>query len=167
MAEQLWAPWRLQYVQRDGDDSGCVFCMKQDRPDDETYVVARGTHCYAVLNLYPYNSGHLLVVPYRHVADLTELTNDESAECQVLLQQGLAALRATSNPDGCNIGLNLGSAAGAGVAAHLHWHIVPRWSGDTNFMPVVGDIKVMPQLMTDTWQQLRDAWPTSEGTLPT
>ena len=155
--ENLWAPWRLEYVTGD-KPSGCVLCAKQDTDDEAGLVVARGTHVYAVLNLYPYNNGHLMVVPYRHVAELEELTVDESAEAQRFLERGIRAMRTALGADGFNVGLNLGEAAGAGIAAHLHWHLVPRWQGDTNFMPVLADIRVMPQHLTTTWKLLRDAW---------
>jgi ATP adenylyltransferase len=157
--ENLWAPWRLEYVTGD-KPTGCVLCAKQETGggDREAHVVARGEHCYAVLNLYPYNNGHLMVVPYRHVADLDELTADEGAECQRMLERGIRAARAALSPGGFNVGLNLGEAAGAGIASHLHWHLVPRWQGDTNFMPVLADVRVMPQHLDTTWQLLRDAW---------
>jgi ATP adenylyltransferase len=157
--ENLWAPWRLEYVAGD-KPAGCVLCAKRDEDDEHALVVARGEHCYAVLNLYPYNNGHLMVVPHRHVADLEQLTRDESAECQLFLERGIRAARAALGPGGFNVGLNLGEAAGAGIAAHLHWHLVPRWQGDTNFMPVLADVRVMPQHLTTTWQLIRDAWAT-------
>jgi ATP adenylyltransferase len=161
--ENLWAPWRLEYVARDKPD-GCVLCAKQHEDDAQAHVVARGEHCYAVLNLYPYNNGHLMVVPYRHVADLEDLTAAESAEAQRMLERGIRAARAAMGPGGFNVGLNLGEAAGAGIASHLHWHLVPRWQGDTNFMPVLADVRVMPQHLDTTWKLLRDAWSTDEET---
>lgn len=157
--ENLWAPWRLEYVAGD-KPAGCVLCAKQHEDDQQAHVVARGEHVYAVLNLYPYNNGHLMVVPYRHVADLEELTDEESREAQHMLALAIRAARAAMSPGGFNVGLNLGEAAGAGIAAHLHWHLVPRWQGDTNFMPVLADVRVMPQHLTTTWRLLRDAWPT-------
>lgn len=156
--ENLWAPWRLEYVTGTKPD-GCVLCAKaRDGSDQDAHVVARGRHAYVVLNLYPYNNGHLMVVPYRHVADLDELTAEESAETQTLLRHAIRAARIALRPDGFNVGLNLGEAGGAGIAAHLHWHLVPRWSGDTNFMPVLADVRVMPQHLETTWKLLRDAW---------
>ncbi|KPC93253.1 HIT family hydrolase, partial [Streptomyces sp. NRRL F-6602] len=131
--------------------------------DEDGLIVRRGTHAYAVLNLYPYNGGHLLVVPYRHVADYTELDAAETAEVAELTKQAMTALRSASGAHGFNIGLNQGSAAGAGIAAHLHQHIVPRWGGDTNFMPVIGDTKVLPQLLGDTRAMLAAAWPEAAG----
>ena len=130
-----------------------------DLDDDEGLVVARGDAAYAVLNLYPYNPGHLLLVPYRHVADFCELSADEAAEISALTRDGIRALRAVSSPQGFNVGLNLGSVAGAGIAEHLHQHVVPRWGGDTNFMPVVGQTRVLPQLLADTRSLLAEAWP--------
>ena len=115
---------------------------------------------YAVLNLYPYNAGHLMIVPYRHIADYTELTSDEAAELTVLTQQALHTLRSASGAQGFNMGFNLGSVAGAGIAAHLHQHVVPRWGGDTNMMPIVGHTRVLPQLLQDTRTMLAEAWPT-------
>ena len=162
--QQLWAPWRLAYVSGE-KPAGCVLCAKHDGADDaEALVVARGEHAYVVLNLYPYNNGHLMVVPYRHVADLAELTADESTECQALLVRAIGVLRAAMGPGGFNVGLNLGEAAGAGIAQHLHWHLVPRWEGDTNFMPVVADVKVMPQHLQDTWKIVRDGFAAEPAT---
>lgn len=149
MLKQLWAPWRLSYVTKPKPD-GCVFCAKPLQPDAESYIVARGEHAYVVLNLYPYNSGHLLVVPFRHVADLLELTDEESNEINQLLRDALKVVRTAFSPDGANIGINLGDAAGAGIAQHLHWHIVPRWSGDTNFLPVLAETNVISQTLGDT-----------------
>lgn len=159
--DNLWAPWRLEYV-RDDKPEGCVFCAKQDADDRAAHVVARGEHAFVVLNLYPYNNGHLMVVPNRHVAELEQLTPAESAEAQQMLTRGIRAARAALGPGGFNVGLNLGEAAGAGIAAHLHWHLVPRWQGDTNFMPVLADVRVMPQHLDTTWKLLRDAWEQDE-----
>jgi len=125
----------------------------------EGLIVARGHSVYAVLNLYPYNSGHLMVVPFRHIADYTELDEAEYGELATFTQRSLTALRKASGAQGFNVGMNLGLVAGAGIAAHLHQHVVPRWGGDTNFMPVVGHTKVLPQLLRDTRQLLADAWP--------
>ena len=155
--DNLWAPWRLEYVTGDKPD-GCVLCDKQHVDDEAGLVVARGEHVYAVLNLYPYNNGHLMIVPIRHVAELEELTRDESHEAQRMLERGIRAARSVLGAGGFNVGLNLGEAAGAGIASHLHWHLVPRWQGDTNFMPVLADVRVMPQHLSTTWKLLRDAW---------
>ncbi|WP_433324021.1 HIT family protein [Spirillospora sp. CA-294931] len=163
--QRLWTPHRMAYIKGEnkptgtGAGDGCPFCVIPSMTDDEGLVVARGTRVFAVLNLYPYNSGHLMVVPYRHVADYTELDAGEAAELAVFTQRSLTALRKASGAQGFNVGMNLGQVAGAGIAAHLHQHVVPRWGGDTNFMPVVGHTRVLPQLLRDTRQILSDAWP--------
>ncbi|MGH3256710.1 MAG: HIT family protein, partial [Streptosporangiaceae bacterium] len=142
-----------------GEDEGCPFDEAPKRSDEDGLIVARGQLVYAVLNLYPYNSGHLLVCPYRHVADYTDLTAGETVEFAQFTSRAITALRQASGAQGFNIGMNLGSVAGAGIAAHLHQHIVPRWGGDTNFMPVVGRTRVLPQLLADTRKLLAEAWP--------
>jgi len=162
---RLWTPHRLAYIQGAGKptgpgaDEGCPFCVARALTDEEALIVARGELVYAILNLYPYNSGHMLICPYRHLADYTELTGVESAEFADYTMRAIRALRAASGPHGFNIGMNLGTVAGAGIAAHLHQHVVPRWGGDTNFMPVVGRTRVLPQLLADTRKLLADAWP--------
>ena len=163
--ERLWTPHRMAYIKGEGkptgpgEDEGCPFCLAPKLPDEEGRIVTRGSLVYAVLNRYPYNSGHVLVCPYRHVSDYTGLTLDETVEFGDFTKRSMAALRAVSGPHGFNIGMNLGSVAGAGIAAHLHQHVVPRWGGDTNFMPVVGRTRVLPQLLADTRKLLADAWP--------
>ncbi len=162
---RLWTPHRMAYIKGenkptgDAAEEGCPFCRIPALSDDDGLVLRRGELAYAVLNLYPYNGGHLMVVPYRHVADYGELTTGECAEVAVLTRQALAALRAASGAQGFNVGMNLGHVAGAGIAAHLHQHVVPRWGGDTNFMPVVGHTKVLPQLLAETRRVLAQAWP--------
>jgi ATP adenylyltransferase len=140
------------------EPAGCPFCLAPNRPPDEGLVVARGRTVFAVLNLFPYNPGHLMVCPYRHVADYADLRKTETVELAQLTQAAMRAVRRVSQPAGFNIGMNQGAIAGAGIAAHLHQHVVPRWSGDTNFMPVVGRTKVLPQLLADTRQLLEKAW---------
>jgi ATP adenylyltransferase len=164
--ERLWTPHRMAYIAgedrtADGYDKpvGCPFCRAPGLDDGESLVVARGESVYAVLNLYPYNPGHLLVCPYRHVADYTELTEAETAGVATFTQTAMRVIRRVSGAHGFNLGMNQGSVAGAGIAAHLHQHVVPRWGGDTNFMPVVGRTKVLPQLLTDTRKLFADAWP--------
>jgi ATP adenylyltransferase len=142
-----------------GEDEGCPFCRAPKLSDEDGLIVARGSLVYAVLNLYPYNSGHLLICPYRHVPDYTDLTVPEAAEFSDFTKRAIGAVRAASGAHGFNIGMNLGAVAGAGIAAHLHQHVVPRWGGDTNFMPVVGQTRVLPQLLADTRKLLADAWP--------
>ena len=160
--DRLWTPHRMAYIKGEGKPAGegdCPFCRAPQLPDEDGLVLARGKLVYAVLNKYPYNSGHLMVVPYRHVADFTELSDDECAELAAFTQQAMTAVRTSSGAQGFNIGLNQGASAGAGIAAHLHQHVVPRWGGDTNFMPVIGHTKVLPQLLADTRTLLADAWP--------
>ncbi|WP_424923149.1 HIT family protein [Actinomadura rubrisoli] len=163
--QRLWTPHRMAYIKGEnkptgtGAGEGCPFCEIPRMSDEEGLVVARGRSVFAVLNLYPYNSGHLMVVPYRHVADYADLDEAEYLELAVYTRRSLAALRKASGAQGFNVGMNLGLVAGAGIAAHLHQHVVPRWGGDTNFMPVVGHTKVLPQLLRDTRQLLADAWP--------
>jgi ATP adenylyltransferase len=138
--------------------AGCPFCRAPDLPEGENLVLARGEQVYAVLNLYPYNPGHLMVVPYRHVADYPDLTGAETVELSRVTQTAMRVIRSVSNPHGFNIGMNQGGVAGAGIAAHLHQHVVPRWGGDANFMPVIGRTKVLPQLLGDTRDLLAKAW---------
>jgi ATP adenylyltransferase len=157
--ERLWAPHRLPYLQGIDKPAGCVFCNTKEGRSNSDLIVTGGDHCYVVMNLYPYNSGHLLVCPYRHVADLTELTSLEAAELHQLTSAGMQALREVSGAQGFNIGLNQGAVSGAGIADHLHQHIVPRWQGDTNFMPIISSTKVLAQLLTDLRDLLAQAWP--------
>ena len=154
---RLYTPHRMAYIKGEGKD-GCPFCDIPKMGDEQGLVVARGEHCFVVLNLYPYNSGHLMVVPYRHVSSYDDLTDAETGELAALTQRSLRAIRHASGAQGFNVGMNLGSVAGAGIAAHLHQHVVPRWGGDTNFMPVVGHTKVLPQLLPDTRDLLARAW---------
>ncbi|TCB96014.1 HIT domain-containing protein [Micromonospora zingiberis] len=164
--DRLWTPHRMTYIS--GADrpeggyekpSGCPFCLAPRRPPEESLVVARGEHVFVVLNLYPYNPGHLLVCPYRHVADYTDLDGPETVELASLTQTAMRVVRKVSNAHGFNLGMNQGGVAGAGIAAHLHQHVVPRWGGDANFMPVIGRTKVLPQLLGDTRDLLVRAWP--------
>jgi ATP adenylyltransferase len=162
---RLWTPHRLAYIQGQGKpaDSGageqCPFCRAPTLSDEDGLIVARGELAYAVLNLFPYNAGHLLLVPYRHVADYTELADAEVAEVAALTQTAMGVLRAVSAPHGFNVGMNLGSVAGAGIAGHLHQHLVPRWGGDSNFMPIIAQTRVLPQLLGETRRLLAEAWP--------
>ena len=162
--DRLWTPHRLAYVRgenkpADGTSGECPFCRIQHLDDEEGLVVHRGGSSYVVLNLYPYNSGHLMVCPYRHVADSAELDAPETAELADFTKRALTALRTSAGAQGFNVGMNLGAVAGAGIAAHLHQHVVPRWGGDTNFMPIVGRTRVLPQLLRDTRDILAEAWP--------
>ncbi|HVE74739.1 MAG TPA: HIT domain-containing protein [Mycobacteriales bacterium] len=158
---RLYMPHRMAYIKGEGKSVGdgeCPFCAIPSLADEPGLVIGRGESCFAVLNLYPYNAGHLMVVPYRHVAGYEELTQPEAAEVAALTQRSIRALRHASGAQGFNVGMNLGSVAGAGIAGHLHQHVVPRWGGDTNFMPVVGKTKVLPQLLADTRALLAEAW---------
>ncbi len=161
--ERLWTPHRMVYIQgqdkpTDPGSGQCPFCRVPGLPDEEGLVVARGEAVFVVLNLYPYNAGHLMVLPYRHVADYTDLTDAEVAELGRLTQRAMTVLRAVSGAHGFNIGMNQGAVAGAGIAAHLHQHVVPRWGGDANFLPVVGRTKALPELLGDTRARLAGAW---------
>ncbi len=163
---RLYMPHRMAYIKGEGkpaSSDACPFCDIPRMTDAEGLVVARGTACFAVLNLYPYNAGHLMVVPYRHVSDYDELAQEETAELAAMTQHAVRALRQASGAQGFNVGMNLGGVAGAGIAAHLHQHVVPRWGGDTNFMPVVGHTKVLPQLLPETRDLLAGAWEQLRG----
>jgi ATP adenylyltransferase len=161
--QRLWMPHRMAYIKGEGKptdgEDGCPFCRIPKLSDAEGLIVARGTLVYTVLNKYPYNAGHLMTCPYRHVADYTDLDLPETAELAEHTKLAMGALRAASGAQGFNIGMNMGAVAGAGIAAHLHQHVVPRWGGDTNFMPVVGQTRVLPQLLADTRALLAEAWP--------
>ena len=160
MTERLWAPWRLEYIKSADDDDGCVFCRALERAEDEeSLVVRRGELAFALLNRFPYASGHVMVAPARHVGDYAALTDDEALEVHRLAAQALAALQSEMQPHGFNLGWNLGRAAGAGIVDHVHQHVVPRWGGDTNFMPVLADVKVLPEHLLETRRRLAANWP--------
>jgi ATP adenylyltransferase len=150
MPKQLWAPWRLEYVAQVDERTGCIFC----EPEEEL-VIARGTHAFLLLNRFPYSSGHLMAAPLRHVGAYAELTDGEVLDLHRLAARAVAALATEYHPDGHNLGWNLGRAAGAGVVDHVHLHVVPRWVGDTNFMPVLADTKVIPEALAATAERLR------------
>jgi ATP adenylyltransferase len=155
--DRIWSPWRMEYIEShrgQEDDGACVFCALLGANGEKHRVLERRELAFVTLAKYPYNPGHLLVLPTRHVGDLEEIKPDESAELAELLRRSVAALREASEPHGFNIGLNLGRAAGAGIPDHVHWHVVPRWSGDTNFMPVVGQTRVLPELLEQTYERL-------------
>ena len=156
--KRLWAPWRLEYI-KGPKDGECIFCVGPASGDDRAkYVVRRGEHCFTMLNAYPYNNGHLMVSPYRHVASIEELEGPELVELMTLTQESLGALRRAYAPEGFNLGVNQGKIAGAGVEHHVHLHVVPRWGADTNFMPVVGDTRVLPQSLEDSFDDLSKAF---------
>jgi ATP adenylyltransferase len=164
--DRLYAPWRMAYVDQPAPNmaqaggTGCVFCDKAASHDDQkNLVVFRGALVFVLLNVFPYNNGHLMVIPYRHTALLTDLSEDTLLELMTTARQAQAALHAAFHPEGYNLGMNLGTAGGAGIADHLHLHIVPRWNGDTNFMPILADVKVLPDSLEHSARVLRDAWP--------
>jgi len=150
MPEPLWAPWRLEYVQHADELDRCIFC----EPEEEL-LIHRGAHALVMLNKFPYSSGHLLVAPHRHLADFGALNQAEAAEVHSLAARGIEALRAEYGPHGFNLGWNIGRVAGAGIEGHVHQHVVPRWNGDTSFMPVLGDVKVLPEHLLRTAERLR------------
>lgn len=157
--DRLWSPWRYQYITGGTPPGECIFCAKPASGDDEAQlIVARGRLTYALLNLYPYTNGHLLIAPYAHVAQLDELPADAAAELMEMTQQAVRALRAVYKPEGLNCGMNLGSCAGAGVAGHLHMHVLPRWTGDASFMTSIGETRVLPEELSTTWRRIREAW---------
>ncbi len=155
----LWAPWRIDYILENNsekDDPGCLFCrLLQEKNDRVNLILERTIHSYVILNRYPYSSCHLLVLPSSHVADLDELKADPYIDLMLLLKKSIKVLQSALHPTGINAGLNMGSAAGAGIASHLHFHIVPRWLGDHNFMPVIADTMVMPQHLDSSYEMLK------------
>lgn len=160
---RLWAPHRMEYLKGENrplssNSVDCPFCAVPKLTDEDGLIVARGESAYVVMNLYPYNAGHLLICAYRHIADLTDLTRQERDEISELTAHAMKTLRQVSNPAGFNIGMNQGAISGAGVAEHIHQHVVPRWSGDANFMPIIGQTKVMPLLLEQTRSELAQAW---------
>ncbi len=161
MTKPLWAPWRLEYIQQADELEGCVFCLAAagEDEDEERLVVHRGVHAFALLNRFPYASGHLMVAPYRHPAEFGSLSDEEALELHRLAEGGMGALAETYSPQGYNVGWNLGRIAGAGIVDHVHLHVVPRWAGDTNFMPVLADVKVLPEHLVETRAKLAAAWP--------
>jgi ATP adenylyltransferase len=158
--EPLWAPWRLEYIRRADEQEGCIFCLALEGDDEDRLVVHRGRDAFAVLNRFPYASGHLMVAPHRHVGEFGELEDGEALEIHRLASQGMGTLAQLYGPQGFNLGWNLGRIAGAGVTDHVHLHVVPRWAGDTNFMPVLADVKVLPEHLAETWSRLAESWPT-------
>jgi ATP adenylyltransferase len=157
--ERIWAPWRLEYIQAADEQEGCVFCRAAEASDEDGLVVTRGERAFVLLNKFPYASGHLMVAPFRHVGDFGGLDGHEALEVHRLASSGIGALAATYEPQGYNLGWNLGRIAGAGIVDHVHLHVVPRWAGDTNFMPVLADVKVLPEHIEETRRRLADAWP--------
>lgn len=162
--ERLWTPHRMAYITGERPSelagAGCPFCAAPNKDDAEGLMVHRGGHCYVVLNLFPYNPGHVLVCPYRHVSRYVDLTDEETLEFTALTKESITAIDAASQPHGYNVGMNQGAVAGAGVEAHLHQHVVPRWGGDSNFLPIIGQTKALPTLLEDVRSRLVECWPT-------
>jgi ATP adenylyltransferase len=156
--ERLWSPWRLAYVTGTSDTDQCIFCDALAHGERESLVVARGQHSFVILNLYPYNSGHLMVVPNRHVGSLAGLSVEEAAEVMRLTQAAETVLTEVYQPQGINVGINIGRPAGAGIVDHVHVHLVPRWAGDTNFMSVVGNVRVLPEEVHQSAERIRPAF---------
>lgn len=157
--DYIWAPWRIDYILGKEKEPGCIFCVKPaSSEDEENLIVHRAVGAYTIMNKFPYNNGHVLVVPYRHVSDICLLTPEENGLLVQEVTRSIEALRKVMNPDGFNIGINLGVVAGAGIAEHVHYHVVPRWNGDTNIMPVLADIRVIPQHLRETRQKLGEAF---------
>lgn len=157
--ERLWAPWRLAFIESGEKPHGCIFCLyPEENRDQERLILGRSEHSFVILNKYPYNNGHLMVIPRAHVSDLSELPDEAFDDLQRLLRTSTRVIREVYGPDAMNVGMNLGRAAGAGIADHLHWHIVPRWAGDVNFMPVLAETRVIPEHLERTWLKLRPAF---------
>jgi ATP adenylyltransferase len=151
----LWAPWRIRFLLDPKHNSSCPFCELPKQKEDRTHLmVHRAKHCFIILNKYPYNSGHVMVIPYQHTCDLQNLSDEVLLEIHQNIRKAIQVLQNTMNPEGFNVGMNLGQAGGAGIRDHLHYHVVPRWNGDTNFIPVIGDTKVLPQSLEETFDLL-------------
>ncbi len=159
----IWTPWRMKYIQSNKSDGGCVFCLAAGCEDSpKNLIIAREEHAFIILNRFPYTNGHLMVVPYQHCANLEDLSPVARQSLLELANRSVRVLKSVYHPQGFNIGINLGNIAGAGVAEHLHVHVVPRWSGDNNFMGVIGDVRVIPEALEDTYKRLREAWITAK-----
>ncbi len=159
--KQLWAPWRLAFVEKASQRSGCIFCEKPAlKQDGKSFILWRGRHAYVIMNIYPYNNGHLLIAPYRHIAAIENLPEPVLFDMMRLVQQSLRAIRKAYAPEGFNLGVNQGKVAGAGIEHHIHLHIVPRWGADTNFMPLLGETRVLPQHLKASYQRLKAAFGT-------
>lgn len=157
--DYLWTPWRYAYITEAKGDPRCVFCDKQNENDDRTsWIVHRGKYCYICLNAFPYTSGHVMVIPYQHLDELQKLPTEAAQEMMALCQRTETALRNLYHPDGINLGMNLGAAAGAGVAGHIHMHVLPRWVADANFMTVVAETRILPETLETTWKRMREAF---------
>lgn len=153
--DYLFTPWRYAYLTVAGKPPGCVFCEQVERDDREALIVYRGQHCFIIINAFPYTSGHVMVVPYEHVDELQKLSPAAATEMMMLSQRAEGVLRAAYNPHGINLGMNIGAAAGAGVAGHIHMHVLPRWIADSNFITVVGETRILPEELATTWEKLK------------
>lgn len=157
--DRLWSPWRYRYISTAKESAGCIFCDKPSkRADEESYIFYRGRRNFAILNAFPYTSGHLMIAPYDHVASLLDAQKETLSEMMLLVRKAEGVLRKVYRPDGLNLGMNIGEAAGAGIAGHIHMHVLPRWTGDANFMTTVGETRVLPEDLAETYRKLRDAW---------
>lgn len=156
--KHIFASWRMSYILAPKHE-GCIFCdYPKENKDDERFIIYRSSSCFVIMNLYPYNPGHVMVVPYRHTSEYESLSTEELCDLESLSVRCIKALKRAFEPDGFNLGVNLGSVAGAGIADHLHRHIVPRWNGDTNFMPVIGDLRIVPESHLATFERVKEAW---------
>jgi ATP adenylyltransferase len=161
--DRLWTPWRYQYISAAGEATGCIFCEKPAQgADEENYIVHRSRHNYVILNAFPYTSGHVMVAPYKHVATLDDAGDETLLEMMLLVRGAVSCLKAVYRPDGVNLGMNLGKAAGAGVAGHIHMHVLPRWMGDANFMTTVAETRVIPEDLNETYRKLKQAFDTAD-----
>ncbi len=156
--DHLWTPWRMAYIRGDKKSDGCIFCNLAADVDNDSQVIARSQFVYVTLNLYPYNNGHLMVVPYEHIQTQESLSAEALADLMLMVNRCIGALRKLYNPAGFNIGATIGGAAGAGIAEHYHFHVVPRWNGDANFMSVVGETRVIPDTLENTYRELKGIW---------
>ena len=155
--DRLWAPWRMRYIETADEAEGCIFCTKpEENRDDENLILLRGERAFIMLNAFPYSNGHLMVSPYKHTADLDDLADKELLDLMKVTRRGVNVLKAAFRPDGFNIGINMGRVAGAGIRDHVHIHIVPRWNGDTNFMPVLADVRVIPESLAVVYERLKE-----------
>jgi ATP adenylyltransferase len=155
--DYLWTPWRYAYVTGADRATGCIFCDAPKETDEQAYIVYRGPHCYIILNIYPYTNGHVMIVPYDHLDELQKLPSAAANEMMALTQRMELVLRSLYRPDGINLGMNVGKAAGAGIAGHIHMHILPRWVADANFASVIGETRVLPEALETTWRRIRQA----------
>lgn len=159
MVDKIFAPWRSEYILSVDKPDGCIFCdYPKENKDEENLIIHRGKLCFVIMNRYPYSAGHLMVIPYRHLHDFTELEEQEVTELMQTAQKAVAVLSKVMSPQGFNLGMNLGRVAGAGIDQHLHMHVVPRWNGDTNFMPVVGDTRVISEALESAYKRIKEAW---------